>query len=469
MRGRSLVVAFLCAFAVAASSAAQQQGRAFTTEDALDVRGVRIADVTEDGRWVAATVQTRRDRSNVDHYRFGDPTYVSPSLGELLVIDTRSGESRSLFGKHEQLRGAAWSPDGARLAFFKLDGDAFHLYVHDAAAGRTRMVALKTDRALASNAPLVWSPDGRSVLVSLRPDGWAAEARKAFLDLTDGPVVVQDSRDDFLDWDRVRGLDELETPVLVDVASGAVRELPESHVIQSPSFSEDGSHLGYSVARDLRTSYERAKGTEFVVVSLDLGTGRADTLVGPVERRVSGRWNQDVSAYAWAERGNVYVRTAEADSARDLTREHRGPVSAKDTTKLSYALEAWRPDGGGAAGARPERIPPARSGQRRASHRAAVLRRRGDAHQARAGALERRRALPLLLDLGARPVAARPRTLRPGVPDSPRSSSATPTSTATGTSRRTAAAWSTACPTATGPTRSGRRTRASPVPGPSRT
>lgn len=345
MSGRSHLLALLALSCLVTPTVAQQ-GRPFTTQDALDVRGVRIADVTEDGRWVAATVQTRRDRSNVDHYRFGDPTYVGPSLGELLVIDTRDGSSRSLYDGREQLRGATWSAEGGRLAFFKLDGDVFHLYVHDAASKRTRRVDLKTSKALASNSPLNWSPDGRTVLVSLRPDGWAAEARNAFLEMTDGPVVVQDSRDDFLDWDRVRNMAEQETLAIVDVSSGAVRELPGSQAVQGASFSSDGSHLGYTVARDLRTSYERGKGTEFVVVRLDLSSGAADTLVGPVERRVSGQWNDAGTAYAWAERGSVHVRFADADSARDLTRDHRGAVSETDSTKLSYSLEAWRPDGG---------------------------------------------------------------------------------------------------------------------------
>ena len=50
-----------------------QQARGFTPEIALDVRNVRIAAVTDDGSRVAATVQTRRDRTDVDHQRYGDP------------------------------------------------------------------------------------------------------------------------------------------------------------------------------------------------------------------------------------------------------------------------------------------------------------------------------------------------------------------------------------------------------------
>jgi len=346
MRGLSLIAPLLSAVTLAAPLAAQQDGRPFTTEDALDVRSVRIADVTRDGRRVAATVQTRRDRSNVDHFRFGDLTYVAPSLGELLVIDTEDGSSRSLFPQHEQLRGAVWSPDGTRLAFFKLDDGQFRLYVHDATSGQTRAVRLRTTRALSSSSPLGWSPDGASVLVALRPEGWAERARAAYLEMTEGPVVVQDGSDDFLDWDRVRNMGAEESPAIVRVSDGSVRELAGDIALRGAAFSRDGAWLTYEVARPLKTSYERAKGTDWVAVRMSVQSGTADTLLGPVERRIGGQWSEDGSAFAWAERGNVFVRFADADSARNLTDAFRTPSVGEDTTRLAYSLEAWRQDGG---------------------------------------------------------------------------------------------------------------------------
>lgn len=346
MRGLSSIAPLLAAAALAAPLAAQQAGRPFTTEDALDVRSARIADVTRDGRRVALTVQTRRDRSGVDHFRFGDPTYVAPSLGELLVIDTDDGSSRSLFSEHEQLRGATWSPDGMRLAFFKLDDGHYRLYVHEVSSGRTRAVGLRTSRELSSGSPLAWSPDGASVLVGLRPERWAERARAAYLEMTEGPVVVQDGSDDFLDWDRVRNMGDEESPALVRLADGSVRELPGDLALRAARFSGDGAWLTYELARPKRTSYERAEGTDWVAVRLDLDGGVADTLLGPVERRIQGSWSEDGDAFAWAERGNVFVRFADADSARNLTEGHRAPSTGEDTTKLSFSLEAWRQDGG---------------------------------------------------------------------------------------------------------------------------
>jgi dipeptidyl aminopeptidase/acylaminoacyl peptidase len=343
---RSILLLLILAWAtLALPVVAQEGGRRFTTGDALDVRSVRVADVTEDGRWIAATIQTRRGRTGVDHTRFGDATYLAPSLGELLVIDAETGATHSLFDEPTQVRTPVWSPDGGRLAFFSREGDGYLLRVHDVASGRTRSVDLRTDKPLSSGSSLTWSPDGGSVLVALRPAGWAAEARQAFLEVTEGPVIVQDSRNDFLAWDRVRGLSERQIPALVTLRDGSVRELMGEVSMQGPRFSEDGQQLAYVTVDRLRTSYERAEGTEFGVATFDLEEGSTKTIMEPEERRLSLEWNETNSGFAYGKDGDVFVRWLDADSARNLTEEHRGPVSETDTTKLSYSLERWRSDG----------------------------------------------------------------------------------------------------------------------------
>ena len=82
----------------------------FTTDDALNVRSLSIGDMTDDGRYVAATIGKRRDRMGVQHKRFGDPTYLSPNYRELVVIDTETGELHEVFDRLVQVRSLAWSP-----------------------------------------------------------------------------------------------------------------------------------------------------------------------------------------------------------------------------------------------------------------------------------------------------------------------------------------------------------------------
>ncbi|MGD8321994.1 MAG: prolyl oligopeptidase family serine peptidase, partial [Gemmatimonadota bacterium] len=116
--------------------------------------------------------------------------------------------------------------------------------------------------------------------------------------------------------------------------------------VRDPRFSGDGAWIEWSVARPLRTSYERAKGTDYAVVRVPVAGGAVDTLAGPVERRFSPVWSEDGSAFAYGDRGDVYVRYADGDSVVNLTEGQRPQVSEDDTTKVSFSVERWRPDGG---------------------------------------------------------------------------------------------------------------------------
>ncbi|MDE2980283.1 MAG: hypothetical protein OXU74_03720 [Gemmatimonadota bacterium] len=160
-------IAVVAAFAVLTPLPSHAQQRPFTPEIALDVNLVGIAAVTSDGARVAATVRTRRDRTDVDHQRFGDPTYISPVSTRLMVIDTRSGERTWVHEEPTQLRGFAWSGDGERLAYFAVEAGAYRLRVFNARAGSAETVALGTDKEIASSSPLVWAPDGSGVLLGL--------------------------------------------------------------------------------------------------------------------------------------------------------------------------------------------------------------------------------------------------------------------------------------------------------------
>ena len=345
------VRAFSCTLALltlgSSASAQQPKGRAYTIDDNLDLRMVRIEDVSRDGRWIALTVRVRRDALGVDNARYGDPTYVTPALAEFQLIDATTGQTRPIVPGKAQVRGATFTRDGSKLAFYLMKGDDWVIQVTDVAANRTRPITTHTTKQIASNAPLEWAPDGKSVVTTLRPDGWATTARAAFLHMMQGPILVQDTREPFLSWDAVRNLGERQIPAIVTLADGAVREILPETPIRGAQFSGDGAFLAYSTSEPKKTSYDNNSGTAVGVFKVALAAGaKPDTLLKPVERRLAVRWNDSATAFAWADRGNVFVRWVGGDSARNLTAKYRRPESKTDTTRTSYSLVAWRPDGG---------------------------------------------------------------------------------------------------------------------------
>ena len=340
---RSVFITLILVSAAGDSVIAQQDGL-FTPNTALDVMSGSVADVTSDGQWLAVTVQSRRDRTDVDHMRFGDPTYVSPASTRVLLIETTSGDQEWLFGDPVQVRGLTWSPDDTQLGYFLMVGGQYQLRMYNIESGNTRSVSLGTTKEISSNSPLIWAPDGSSVLLSLRPEAWAEEARQAFAVMTSGPVVVQDSRNDFLAWDRVRNLASRQVAALVSVSSGSVEEiLPEADV-QGLRFGESGDFVTYTAVKPQKTAYERNEGTEYEILKLVLDGSAPESIVASSERRTNPNWNKAGDAFVYSEEGNVFLRKLEEDSTTNLTEQHRGSVSEDDSTKMSFSPMRWSPD-----------------------------------------------------------------------------------------------------------------------------
>jgi dipeptidyl aminopeptidase/acylaminoacyl peptidase len=320
-------------------------------DDALDARSVSVTDVTDDARWVAVRVTTARSRMGTDHFRFGDPTYVAPGSNELMVVDAESGQMESVFDGPVQTTGETWSPDGRSLAFLRRDGDETVLGVWERERDRVQEVRLRPERELAWGGPLVWLPDGSGVVVGLRAEGWSQRARSAYESIEFGPIVVQDSGDDFLSWDAVRMMGSLSELAVVSIPDGRVRVLLSEGAYQDVRVSEDGSHITYTDVERLRTSYTRSEGTEYQVFRLELEPGSEPvSLLERSERRVRPRFSPDGRRFAWSERGDVRIRAMNAsgplgDSAVLVTAEYRTPLSSADTTRRSFSLDRWSPDG----------------------------------------------------------------------------------------------------------------------------
>src|SRR5687768_1437503 len=157
-----------------AASAATQEERAarsaaFTIEDALDMRTWSAADVSADGRWIAATVSTRRDGLGTDYYRDTDPTYVRATKSEVLLIDATTGAQRRIFPGKETVKSLVWSPDGTRLAMLRLQGEyAFEPVVWERASGKLTVAKIPAGRYVAENSDLRWLPDGSGLAFALR-------------------------------------------------------------------------------------------------------------------------------------------------------------------------------------------------------------------------------------------------------------------------------------------------------------
>ncbi|KPK90132.1 hypothetical protein AMJ80_08825 [bacterium SM23_31] len=329
------------------SFAQVESKKPFTVDDVLDLKSFSIQSITDDGRYIAGTIGIRRDRLGVDHLRYGDPTYMSLSLNEVVILDTETKEMYEIFKEKVQTRSLSWSPDGKTLAFFLRKGDEYFLHTYDREKNKVNEVKLKTDKSIASNSMLEWRPDGSGIVITLRDTGWSEKSRKAFLELTEGPIIVRNSKNPFLAWDEVRARSSLQIPAVVDIKSREVKELlPESRT-GSIRQSEDGKFITYTETYPIKTVYTRSGGSEYALFMLDLEKGVPDTLRKKSTERFSPNWNSNGDIYTYAEKGDVFLKSVFdeiEEKGRNLTEEYRTQVSEDDTTKLRYSMMRWNDD-----------------------------------------------------------------------------------------------------------------------------
>ncbi len=172
----------LRALSAQTSARAAAASAAFTIDDALDVVTHQIADLSDDGRWLAATAARRRNQIGIDYNRsFGDPTYVAPSSMQLSVIDTRTGDTRAVFPNGRNVRSVAWSPDARRLAMLVVSPAGVpEPMIWERETGRFTSVPLPAGKYVAENSDVRWTRDGASVVFALRTDAWRPQAREEF-------------------------------------------------------------------------------------------------------------------------------------------------------------------------------------------------------------------------------------------------------------------------------------------------
>jgi dipeptidyl aminopeptidase/acylaminoacyl peptidase len=338
-----LAVAFICA---AASLPAAQSRAPFTAEDMLEVATATVLDLSEDGRRAAIAVRKLADNAATDHRRYGDPTYIAPAFVDVLVFDTRTGSSDRVFRQLMNVRQAAWSRDGGRLALLTTTEDADRVpvttaWIWDANARTLTEVPQRTH--IAASSEVAWLPDGSKLIVATRDIADDRAAQAAFTRLANGPIIVHSSADPFLDWDQMRRLERTRALVELDPRTGETRVMLPTTRMTDYRVGRDGRFVTFREDATEKTDYDVIFGTHNHL-KVARG-GQTTTLVDALTLKTTNpRWSDDGTVFAFAEKGEVFVQSVDDAKPRSITPKPAKPdtsAAVKDASVKEEEAESF--------------------------------------------------------------------------------------------------------------------------------
>ena len=145
----------------------------------------------------------------------------------------------------------AWSPDGSTLAFLALFDDATHIYLADAATGKSRPLT-KTPLLATMVTSFEWTGDGKSIVTVLLPDGRGGEPKPApvatepMVRVNEGAKLKTRTYPDLLETTHDKALVEYYSTgqlAVIDVKSRVATKIGAPGMVRSLDASPDAKYF----------------------------------------------------------------------------------------------------------------------------------------------------------------------------------------------------------------------------------
>ncbi len=230
----------------------------------------------------------------------------------LWIADSDGEGAQSALASPEPIISASWSPNGAQLAYVSFESRKPVVYVHEVSSGRRRLLA----NFRGSNSAPAWSPDGKTLAITLSRDGnsqiyamdsaGGTEPRR--LTQSSGidtePVYSPDGKSIYFVSDRGGAPQVYRMPTAGEAAGRAERVTFSGNYNISPAISPDGKRMAF---------ISRVAG-EFRLHVMELGGQIATVLTDTnADERPSFAPNSKLILYATRQGGKEALMTSTID------------------------------------------------------------------------------------------------------------------------------------------------------------
>jgi dipeptidyl aminopeptidase/acylaminoacyl peptidase len=367
IRGSSLAWCFLLVAQVLGATPPQSPLR---IEDAMGVLAFSnrtpIA-LSPDGEWVAYTVEDDRKRETTsdERYIYYTPTGAfTEAIGcNIWLTNTKTGQSRNLTEGKGTSWAPVWSPDGKYLAFYSDRSGIAHLWIWEKDGGQMRQLSEAIVRPFFNFQVIRWTPDSRSVLAKVLPEGMTLEQAT---DMISGPAKAKDSeKPEAAKSTTVTVYSFIPSPppasgavpqdakpvqeetwmnryvadlALIDVVTGTAKHFVQRARPLGYWISPDGAYVAYTHWKGTR---ENTQQTVYELRLVRLADMTSRTLVPAVEMEygISVSWSPDSRSLAYltsgkSTKGDCYLASIDGSDSQNLTAgehppfgdEHRAPL-----------------------------------------------------------------------------------------------------------------------------------------------
>ena len=324
------------------------QKTAFTVADAINVKNLNSQTLSADGQFLAGIMADGRARFGTDHFRFRDPSYLNLRAGELVIINTASGEKSNPFDEPVQVTQLTWNETNTVLYFFRQKDDQLVLESYDTRKKKVKTYKVKQDLRYVSNLGILPASDDSYVILGARRNGWFDEAMNTYREATEGPIVVYDGNEDFLKWDKIGLQSSMAEVVKLDLKKGEYSTLLPESAYSGLRLSIEDQHLIFNETFRLKTSYNRQSGVEYQVGYLDLVDGDSATIIYERDKkRRRYNWDRSGHHFAWTRLGNVYVQSIDSVGKAEPLNLTKGKAftDADSTKSVKFTVNRWNRDG----------------------------------------------------------------------------------------------------------------------------